>query len=400
MRLPSQQQGVALLLLLFLLAAVGSSLLLRELKSREQSALRQQRSAEALLTARAALVAYSLTQPNAAGVPLQLPCPYLSTSLGEGIAASSCAHGEVGRLPWRTLGIQNPLDGWGETLWYTRDSNFRAPASGRLLNSDLRATLQVYQNDGTTLATAAGDEAAAILFAPGPGIYGQDRSNLWNAAAFLEARAGRNNATAGGPYIQGSLDASFNDQLLIISASDWLDRLKQRLASEIKLALESYRSSHGYYPAPARISDARCSDNRQNSGSSTDWCPSVVGECRGILPQTDETYAAINYPTWFRNNLWHRAVYYTVGGTASCGVLTVQRSGQADSHPSVLFFLPGTPQANIARIAATQTTSSVVSTNLSDYLEDAANQDGWGGAADDAYVWPSAGSNDRLFSIP
>ena len=54
--------------------------------------------------------------------------------------------------------------------------------------------------------------------------------------------------------------------------------------------------------------------------------------------------------------------------------------------------MPGPPLGGITR----------PSTNLNDYLEDAANQDGWTGAppAADSYVTPSVTSNDLLRTLP
>ncbi|QLG89655.1 hypothetical protein HQ393_16150 [Chitinibacter bivalviorum] len=404
MRTKTKQSGAALLLILLLLGTVAAAMFVKALKARDMDQVKRQRSAEALQKARAALIAWSVSQPNAGGVPGQLPCPDTNAPglITEGTAASSCAAGALGRFPWKTLKVEKIVDGWGEPLWYSLDGMYRAPTGARLLNSDVRATLQVYANDGTTLKTTTGNEAAAVLFAPGPALAGQNRAATTVASNYLEANSGRNNAIAAGPYIAGDFSATFNDQLLIITGREWVDQISTRLANEIKKVLAAELSVYSQYPNPALLSDARCADNNPTTGTAANWCASSVGICRGILPQSDAARSRLMaYPAWMQSQLWYRGIFYAVGNSvAGCGQLTVREAGKPDQHPAALFILPGTPLGSIVRIAATQTTGSLVSTNLADYLEDPSNQDAWGAGADDIYTVPTALSNDRLYVVP
>ena len=54
--------------------------------------------------------------------------------------------------------------------------------------------------------------------------------------------------------------------------------------------------------------------------------------------------------------------------------------------------MPGAPLNGVVRVTKPKSVKSKVSADLADYLEDAQNRDD-----DDAFVLPSAASNDRLF---
>ena len=92
---------------------------------------REIRTGAALYAAKRALLDYvaaQAAQPDTT-IPGRLPCPEpLSPAAGsEGIAAG-CSDNTatyVGRLPWRTLGVDQIRDGDGELLWYILGRGFR-----------------------------------------------------------------------------------------------------------------------------------------------------------------------------------------------------------------------------------------------------------------------------------
>ncbi|HEY9530999.1 MAG TPA: hypothetical protein VIQ55_06380 [Burkholderiales bacterium] len=121
------QQGAALMLLLAILVLGTASYLLVALgKAAPTIAEREERTAAALQAAKEALLAYVALKAADPGEdnPGRLPCPEHPGQPGtaqEGIAAPfpgfpNCT--QVGRLPWKTLGIDQLRDAEGEPLWY------------------------------------------------------------------------------------------------------------------------------------------------------------------------------------------------------------------------------------------------------------------------------------------
>ena len=94
-------------------------------------AQRDRVSDRALAQAREALLAYAADRPiNAAVGPGYLPCPDLDD---DGWAEATCGsqNGDsgqadrLGRLPWKTLGVPDLRDGYGERLWYAVSSKYK-----------------------------------------------------------------------------------------------------------------------------------------------------------------------------------------------------------------------------------------------------------------------------------
>jgi hypothetical protein len=124
------------MVLIALLAAsaawFGVSVLARSARTEAE---KEARTGQALAKAKQALLAYVTHYAARTDhqVPGRLPCPEpLAPPAGqEGVAASlGCNNNSiayVGRLPWRTLGIEQLRDGHGEPLWYVLGPGFRAP---------------------------------------------------------------------------------------------------------------------------------------------------------------------------------------------------------------------------------------------------------------------------------
>lgn len=127
----------------------------------------------------------------------RLPCPMpLSITApsdpGYGIAATTCAAGAEGLLPWKTLGVLE-TDAWGaartmstqsfDGYWrYRVDTAFAAAFS---LSTVQTSTLSVVNNAGNAL-TSATEAPVAIVFSSGP-----DRTaNGENGSADAIYRAG------------------------------------------------------------------------------------------------------------------------------------------------------------------------------------------------------------------
>ncbi|MDD2914079.1 MAG: hypothetical protein PHP70_02040 [Gallionella sp.] len=414
------QRGAALMVMLVIMTLGVLTLLVSSLKSSSLKNARQARTASALALAKDALIGWSISRGDIAGKPRpgELPCPDITHS---GTAAGTCAAGAIGRLPWKTLGIEELKDGDGEALWYSIDGAFRirfgsAAATNQPINSDTRASLRVYGKDGTTLLTPPGSEAVAIIFAPGSVINAQQRgtaaeqtaaANYLDNAAPPNVAVARNNAIASGVFIHGEVtdtsgNALVNDSLLIISTRDLMPIVEKRVAAELKSMLAGYFNTNGFYPYPAKYNDSNCLDVG-NMGYNTD-CQSDSSQCIGRLPDTAVTTTPATpdwngVSGWFYYNLWGQVIYYAVGtnylasAPANCSAsLTVNGTPGTPG----LFIMPGTPLGNTVRNSPNQSSA------LAAYIEDATNQDGWTTIPpnSDSHTLPTANSNDRIQLLP
>jgi type II secretory pathway pseudopilin PulG len=388
------QLGAALIVMLVIMVIGFTALLSSSFSLADLNNQRQAKTAKALAQAKEALISYAISSENtgsASARPGNFLCPDTDApgATGYGDENTSCAAGAIGRLPWRTLGLPELVDGEGEPLWYAISGNFRKSVS--IVNSDTLGTLLVYDRDGSTLLTPPGSEAVAIVFAPGGIVGNQQRNTTANkttASNYLEAANGRNNATVGGPFIATDKSDSFNDRLMIIRTRDFIPIIEKRVAKEFKTILENYRAANGVYPYPAPFST--CSSNAS--------CVSNNSICRGRLPYTAAPVdwgGSYALPTttsgspWFVANRWYRVIYYSAGtsrlATAPPGCsAALNVSGNSTA---ALFFMPGTPLGSVVRTYANN--------NLSWYLEDTENQN-----MDDNYVTPTSNSNDQLYVLP
>ncbi|MFZ4536568.1 hypothetical protein [Propionivibrio sp.] len=413
-----RERGSAVLIMLTIIGLGAAFMLVSALNKANSQIERDKITTAALAQAKEALIGWSSARGDIAGNPRpgELPCPDTNApgSANYGTEAGACLAGRIGRLPWKTLGIEEPKDGYGETLWYAIDGSFRKRNSNSLpINSDTRATMQIYDHDGATLLTPPGYEAVAIIFSPGAILATQLRgagqqttaSNYLDNTGPPTIPTPRNNATINGPFIQGPVkDASgnvvVNDRLLVIAARDLMPVIEKRVAKELKTLLGNYYSANSSkYPNPAAYNDPDCRDVGTSGYFTACPSPSYPAQCRGRVPEA----ALSSAPGWFTYNLWGQVIYYAVGTSylaavpANCGAnLTV--NGIAGTKG--LFIMPGTPKGAIVRNAPNQ---SII---LGDYLEDATNQDGWTAippntqANADSYLTPSASSNDTMHILP
>lgn len=248
-----KQRGLALLPLLFSLILAASLLLLAQHRSSAQT---PQNLDARLAAAKAALIARAVGDANRPG---SLPCPDfltdnagLSNVPGDGkadvLTRNDCPS-YVGWLPWATLGLGRLSDEGGEVLWYALAPELRDDDNAPPLNSDLVSSLR---SDGQ-------DDVAAIVFAPGPPLAGQQRPSR-RIADYLEG------PNADGDLLYGSGPASptFNDRLLVIRRSELLAAVEQRIANTARRCLDSHAAQTRAYPWPAPLA---ASGQRGRQGS-------------------------------------------------------------------------------------------------------------------------------------
>ena len=403
---PRRQRGAVLLLALLLALTLALSLFFQAVDPVTARLARERRTEQALAQTKAALIAWSVVQGDLDDEtydrPGSLPCPDHgdtgTAAAGCASASASASASSLGRLPWKTLGIEALRDADGERLWYALSNNFRVRHSAAI-NSDTRGQLQLYAADGTTLLTPAGEELAAIIFAAGPPLAGQDRvAGPDNAANYLDAAGPWNNASAPGPFVSGPLknapgEIVINDRVMALPPRELLAAAEQRALSEAQSALAAFALAHaGKYPNPAKADDAICLSTIANI-KSNNTCSNVGSNaCFGRLP---ENAPATTLAPWFLRNGWGRVLSYAVNKNsvvdpsgADCSAsLTVDGAAKA-----YVLLAPGAAKSGQTR----------PSSALADYLDDPANADAWtsGSSGQTSFAKPSTASNDALRSRP
>ncbi len=255
---PVRQRGAALLIMLLLLVLGATVLFSRNLFSQLPSASRAASNAALLAEAKEALLGYAATwdatHPGELGF---LPCPDVdgsgTTSEGEAheLACGAQYRSVLGRLPWRTLGLDPGRTRGGECLWYAVSGSWKAGGAAKpaLLNEDSSGQFRLLAADGTTViaGTSAADRPVAVLIAPGQSLPGQVRTTLpagvtqcggsFVAARYLDndAASGIDNATlaATADAVDDVISADpgstgVNDQVLFITRREIQDRLLRR----------------------------------------------------------------------------------------------------------------------------------------------------------------------------
>lgn len=261
----------------------------------------------ALQSAKQALLAYAVQYASRSSfnVPGRLPCPESPNAIGtatEGNAASSCSNAtaEIGRLPWRTLGIEQPRDGDGEPLWYVLGPGFReAPIN--------------FGSLGQLVVDGAPNAAVALIVAPGAALNTVTEPGTPPAGcAAVNQQASRYSAplaaarflecgNASGSYVTVGPAPWSNDRVIAITASELLsaiagavaDRLQREAlpalwtwnAVEFAARGKSWAASYNrpFYPYASTFGDP----------TSNDYCGDApLTERRGLPPIASTATAA------------------------------------------------------------------------------------------------------------
>ena len=249
------QRGMALLALLAVAVMVFAYVLVSRLNAASQFVgIDREHNAKVLAQAKRALIGWMAI--NAAQTdrnPGRLPCPEAVNSIAtssEGVSAPQIALpgpppvsatpdcATVGRLPWRTLGLDKLLDAASEPLWYVVSPGWRLQNSSTLLNinSDRGGAMAI---DG-----AAAPEVVALIIAPGPAMNVQAATGCVPQA---QARAAPAPAMDPLDYIEcfdaaapapafstTGPAASFNDQVLRVTTADLIPALEAAVADRMQ----------------------------------------------------------------------------------------------------------------------------------------------------------------------
>lgn len=204
------QTGATLLIFLILLVMGALIYVVNSLGPEAVEAARARKTEAALAQARDALMGYALRyrEAQAAQTPPKpdrpygfLPMPDPGTSrFNSGQQNPSCntegcamdfinglfpgqQETIIGRLPWKTLGLPPIRDGYEECLWYAVSAHHKSLEfdPNVPMNWDTLGHFDIVVANGTnalnSALSSAHDRPVAIVFAPGPLLPGQDRSN-------------------------------------------------------------------------------------------------------------------------------------------------------------------------------------------------------------------------------
>ena len=189
-----RQRGAALLIFSIIIVMAALAYLVSSLAPDLSEASRERKTQEALAQAREALIGHALKYRESFPDRMYgyLPLPDLGNSQNnnagcpeEGCDAANFSGNAlyktvIGRLPWRTLGIEPLRDSNGECLWYAVSGSHQRIQRVSPMNWDTLSHLDVLVADNSaTLVSAltnAHDRPAVIIFSPGPPLSGQNRS--------------------------------------------------------------------------------------------------------------------------------------------------------------------------------------------------------------------------------
>ncbi len=290
--------------MVIVIAFIGVATFFTAADSTKYKLNRDKRTAEALATAKAALIGRALTDVNRPG---SFPCPDNGNSgnspvfVGPGNDCPSY----IGRLPWRTLGIENLVDGDGESLWYALSSNHRDAVDVQPLNSNTPGMLNI---DGEP-------DLVAVVFSAGPILAGQTRPSN-NSTDYLD---GTN--SDGDTNFSRLVSGVQNDKLISISRTELVPGLSRRILGAIRgdvlEGMICHYNANGTYPL-ADINGDGNADAGQLNGT-----PSFQGA--GCADPNSLNFSAAT-KNMLVNNGWFPMVNYqvAVGQQSATLLLNVQ----------------------------------------------------------------------------
>jgi type II secretory pathway pseudopilin PulG len=285
-QLPSQtrqkQHGVILLGMMAILVIIITTLSLQYLNSANLKQLKIQKTQQVLAEAKEALIAFSteeitglpsespLTCNQNCPRPGDLPCPDLNND-GEAEINCNLQNQRLGRLPWKTLGINDLRDGSGETLWYVVSERYKNNTRVLPLNSETFGTISLRNTQGNLFYDAKnGSGLVALIIAPNDVLTRSDnfqqsratQSDVINAKNYLDIAFGEDNIdfidNSDNGFISGNIKQDnkliLNDIILPVTTAQMHAVMEARVLSEVRSAL----SINAIFPTPALMADTSC----------------------------------------------------------------------------------------------------------------------------------------------
>jgi len=269
-----QQQGLALLMLLLVLGLGALFFTVSGLGVLGTQLKRADSTARAMAQAKEALIGYAITyrdsHPNE--TVGYLPCPDTD---GNGEAKGDCGGkgiSAVGLLPYKTLGLADLRDESGTCLWYAVSGSHKNNIKADLLNWDTQGQFLIKNLQGVDLAKPQDEQGgvAAVIFAVGPPLVGQNRTSVSGACGIGPTTA-QIPAFLDLPYVFPSVSGSTttlvsgdsksdtnNDRIMWITPKEIFDKLKKRSdwAGHINTLIANIKSKiDSSMPLPANRTD-------------------------------------------------------------------------------------------------------------------------------------------------
>ncbi len=294
-----------------------------------------------LAQAKQALIGRAASDANHPG---SLPCPDAVTNIAgnnvpnDGIAdllAGPACPSNIGRLPWRTLGLPDLRDGDGERLWYMIAPAYH-DSTAKIINPGTSGQINGYECADNQVASPAWPCEApravtaapwvAVVFAPGKMLAAQlrDSAHANDFAQYLEsynpADPLRLRLTAGSAH---------NDRIAAIAADDIFALVQRRVAAELQAALANYLAAtaaqgQAKLPWPATA----CSTSTQCDASPL--AAPLPATARGYLPSDDtllNQIMATRGMAWFDQNHWRTTLSYSLDSNCSGAGIAAQCGG-------------------------------------------------------------------------
>lgn len=263
-RLPCRQKGAALMVLLAIIV-VGTSYLLVSHLNRPGgfTAARSEHNGKVLNQAKQALIGHvaQLAAQQGEDNPGRLPCPEAPGNFGttnEGIAAGNCTLPAIGRLPWRTLGLDKLVDAAGEPLWYV-------VSPGWALSNSTTPPLTTYINSnsiGGLTVDAVANDSVALIIAPGKAflVSAAGACAAWPQARPTTGAPDRRNYlecenATGAAFVTRGPSGSFNDQVVRLTTADVLPPIEAAIAHRVERDIgtqlkQVYTAASGWERSP------------------------------------------------------------------------------------------------------------------------------------------------------
>ncbi len=433
----NKQFGIALIGMMAVLVLIATTITIQFFNRSNLIELKNKKTHQVLVEAKHALLAFSTQTisktfnqvPLDCGAsttncprPGELPCPDTDN---DGISDGPCNTQvkRLGRLPWKTLGLNDLRDGSGEHLWYALSNNYKSSPRDLPINSNNFGSISLTNSQGDLINDATNQNGlVALLIAPNDPLlradnHQQNRANTNNAIEYLDLGLNVDNASFAENTLDGFIAGPIkqngtiivNDIMLPITRTQINHVMESRVLAEVVEALlASYCNNNqsmalrtcnspttgSHFPSPANITDTSCiAINTITLGN----CSADESVLIGRIPtsETDTTVTPASHTAlwssgnpnsilqgnmnnnWFQLNGWRELIFYSVApacnaGTLNCsgsGFLTLNNATSPKSSPSQLnkqVVVISSGSMLTGQIRANNTDQS----NLNNYLED------------------------------
>ena len=285
----SQRQRGAAMIIMMLIVMLGLIALFTLRMDRKGPELDADRKTTlALAQAKEALLGRAASNAD----PGTLSCPSVDGTKGQanttpGAGGMQCGNSLIksnfGWLPWYTLGLGDLRDGSASLLWYMLGSGYIDKGTYSpppTPSSPLTVTIVVVKVSPTDLSETIVSSTtipniAAVIIAPGSPLPGQNRSGLAltnssYSTAYFEGTANSATDTLNIKIEQkqNHPPLKYNDQYLLVTNKEILDRSTPRVANQFAAELNAYFSTYGSYPATGWLPSGGV---WSGSGTYADW---------------------------------------------------------------------------------------------------------------------------------